>query len=689
MAAKSYDYVIVGAGSAGCTLARRLTENPATRVLLLEAGGWDRDPWIKIPIGWGRILEKRLHDWMYFTEPEAALDGRRIECARGKVIGGSSSINAMAYVRGNKGDYDRWAKNGCTGWSYVEVLPYFRRQESWEGGGGEFRGGDGPLTVQTSTFTDTLIEACLASGAALQMPLTPDYNGAQQEGLGRMQQTIRKGRRCSAAEAYLRPALRRPNLTVETGALANRVVLEGERAVGIEYVRGDETLIAEAEREVILSGGVINSPQLLMLSGIGDPDRLAEHGIACAVPLPGVGRNLQDHLSVLADFARADQGPFVETLRFDRIVTALAQAYCLGTGPAAETPSGWTGFVKSRPDVELPDIQFLFRAVATKAALYWPFTTPYPDGFSLRAVMLRPESRGEIALASADPRAPVRIRQNFLATDNDKRTIRDGLKLVRRMAQTPPLSAFVANELAPGPAVQSDDALDSYIRATAATAHHPLGTCKMGPGSDPMAVVNPALQVYDVAGLRVVDASIMPDLVGGNINAPVIMIAEKAADMIRGRAPLLQARLPSPKRLTGKKSARSNPAWKYAPGAREIAMKTALAAVTLLMTVSAALAEAPWENPSAPQCQKACALMGAKFALSMREQALKTQAQILAVQSGRPAPRVDLTSFDNDATLGGVRYLAQIAGRSLHDINGMTLREARHAVEQYCPQQPR
>ncbi|MGA8401859.1 MAG: choline dehydrogenase [Stellaceae bacterium] len=539
MPSKSYDYVIVGAGSAGCTLARRLTEDAGTRVLLLEAGGWDRDPWIKIPIGWGRILEKRLHDWMYFTEPEPALDNRRIECARGKVIGGSSSINAMAYVRGNRGDYNRWARNGCAGWSHDEVLPYFRRQESWEGGAGEYRGGDGPLTVQTTTFRDDLIDACLAAGAALQMPATQDYNGAQQEGLGRMQQTIRDGRRCSAAEAYLRPALGRADLTVETGAAVDHVVLDNGRAAGVEYHREGNVRIAWAEREVILCGGVINSPQLLMLSGIGDPDRLAEHGIRAAVALPGVGRNLQDHLSVLADFARVGQGPFVATLRLDRVIAALARCYWFGSGPAAETPSGWTGFVKSRPDAELPDIQFLFRAVATGAAPYLPpFKPAFADGFSLRAVMLRPESRGEILLSSADPRAPLRIRQNFLSTENDRRTIRDGLKLVRRMGQTPPLKDFVARELKPGSGVESDAELDAYIRATAATAHHPLGTCKMGPDGDALAVVDPELRVRGVTGLRVVDASVMPDLVGGNINAPTIMIAEKAADMIRGRAAL-------------------------------------------------------------------------------------------------------------------------------------------------------
>jgi choline dehydrogenase-like flavoprotein len=527
----AFDYVIVGAGSAGCTLANRLSADGRSRVLLLEAGGWDRHPLLKLPLGWGRVLLNRMYDWGYDTEPEPEMNGRSIEVARGKVIGGSSSINAMAYVRGNRADYGRWASRGLPGWSYENVLPYFRKQESWEGGASEFRGGAGPLATRKARYQDPLVDAYLAGATEMGYPLNEDYNGAEQDGFGRMQMTIRDGHRESAATAYLHPARRRANLTIQTNSLVSRVLFDGRRATGVDYVRNGQRCTAIAEREVILCGGAINSPQLLMLSGIGDPAELARHGIAVKAPLPGVGKNLQDHVAALLIYGRRDKSPLLRHMRADRLLWSLGQGLVAGRGFATELPGGITGFVKSNPNEPIPDIQLLFIAGSLAAKPYLPpFSSGFADSFACRVVLLRPQSRGNISLASSDPAAHPRIRQGLLSADRDWQKLSAGIRIFRDHARLPVLSRHVLREIGPGEGVTTEGDLKDYVRKTAVTAHHPCGTCRMG--VDEGAVVDGELRVRGVEALRVVDASVFPDLVGGNINAPVIMIAEKAADLI-------------------------------------------------------------------------------------------------------------------------------------------------------------
>jgi choline dehydrogenase-like flavoprotein len=535
---ESYDTVIVGAGSAGCVLAARLGEESGRRILVLEAGGDDDHWFIHLPLGVGKVWNNPRWNWNYNGEPEPHADNRRIFHPRGKVVGGSSSINIMAYVRCHRLDYDRLPQLGLKGWSYADVLPYFKRAESFADGGNAFRGDAGPLKTRKSPAQDHVYDAFVKAAPELGYPLNDDYNAGEQGGFGRLQHTIGNGRRCSAAVAYLRPAMTRGNITLRTRAQATRILFEGPRASGIEYVQDGKKHEARADGEVILSGGAYNSPQLLMLSGIGPADELRERGVAPRVDLAGVGKNLWDHPMLATQWLRAKEGGFHRGLRLDRLIPSLIQAYLFGTGFATQLPGIGTAFVSSEPGLEAPDLQYFCGAGGFRAREWFPvLRPPTPDVFGLTYCHLRQQSRGALTLAAADPLAAPRIFNNFLSTDYDRRAMREGLKFaLRAVEETRAFAGLARRRVLPGPEVKSDGELDAFIRANMTTIYHPAGTCKMG--TEGLAVVDPEFRVRGVERLRVIDASVMPDPIGGNLNAPVIMIAEKASDIIRGKPSL-------------------------------------------------------------------------------------------------------------------------------------------------------
>jgi choline dehydrogenase len=529
------DYLIIGGGSAGCVLATRLSEDPSVRVVLLEAGDTDVGHWrMRMPLAWRDTFMDPSLSWGFLTEPEPFADDRVIPAPRGKVLGGSASVNGMMYARGCAADYDGWARSGLSGWSFAEVLPYFRRSETNWRGASQYHGGDGPLTVSRHVPDPRVFPRLMAAAKRLGYPHLDDFHGAHAEGFSVPDFTVHRGERASTAVRFLRPVQRRSNLTVITNALAHRVLLEGKRARGVEYSVQGELRELHCSREVVLAAGAFNSPQLLLLSGIGPASGLEPHGIRVVHDLPGVGTNLQDHQSIAMIYVARDPITYDSRLRADRLGLDLLRWLLLRSGPIAGLPVSAQGFVRTAAGLDRPDLQMLVSPVSMMARPWFPgWRAGAGHVFSIACVLLHPHSRGRVSLRSADPAAPPRILLNLLQAREDRVAFSRIIRFVRRFFDTPEARELVREEAVPGTALQTDEELEGFARANVRTAMHPVGTCAMGLGE--LAVVDSQLRVRGIEGLRIADASVMPTIIGGNTNAPVIMIAEKAADLIRSR----------------------------------------------------------------------------------------------------------------------------------------------------------